>query len=94
MSGSLYFVPAETPPLFHDHVDFCFADDDVWLRYTDPRRFGAILWTKDDWNEHELIKHLGPEPLSDLFNVDMLYARAKGRKSALLRPLSWTAKSW
>ncbi|WP_417559461.1 bifunctional DNA-formamidopyrimidine glycosylase/DNA-(apurinic or apyrimidinic site) lyase [Marinomonas sp.] len=80
MSGSLYFVPAETPPLFHDHVDFCFADDDVWLRYTDPRRFGAILWTTEDWHEHELIKHLGPEPLSDMFNADMLYVRAKGRK--------------
>ena len=57
MSGSLYFVPAGTPPLYHDHVDFCFADDGMWL-----------------------IAHLGPEPLSDLFNADMLYARAKGRK--------------
>ncbi len=80
MSGSLYFVPAETPPLFHDHVDFRFSESESWLRYTDPRRFGAILWTTGDWNEHELIKHLGPEPLSDLFNVDILYARAKGRK--------------
>ncbi|MDB4837259.1 bifunctional DNA-formamidopyrimidine glycosylase/DNA-(apurinic or apyrimidinic site) lyase [Marinomonas sp.] len=80
MSGSLYFVPAETPPLFHDHVDFQFLDGGPWLRYTDPRRFGAILWTRDDWQQHELLKHLGPEPLSDLFNVDMLYARAKGRK--------------
>ncbi|MCB5161134.1 bifunctional DNA-formamidopyrimidine glycosylase/DNA-(apurinic or apyrimidinic site) lyase [Marinomonas algarum] len=80
MSGSLYFVAADTPPMFHDHVDFCFADDDVWLRYTDPRRFGAILWTTNDWLEHELIKHLGPEPLSEAFNVDQLYERAKGRK--------------
>ncbi|MBJ7537934.1 bifunctional DNA-formamidopyrimidine glycosylase/DNA-(apurinic or apyrimidinic site) lyase [Marinomonas transparens] len=80
MSGSLYFVPVDTPPLFHDHVDFCFEGDGPWLRYTDPRRFGAILWTTDDWHQHDLIKHLGPEPLSDLFNVEQLYARAKGRK--------------
>ncbi len=80
MSGSLYFVPEETPPLFHDHVDFRFADNQPWLRYTDPRRFGAILWTKDNWLDHELIKHLGPEPLSDDFNVELLYSRAKGRK--------------
>ncbi len=80
MSGSLYFVPAQAPPLFHDHVDFCFAEDEPLLRYTDPRRFGAILWTTKDWLEHDLLKHLGPEPLSDAFNVDMLHARAKGRK--------------
>ncbi len=80
MSGSLYFVPASTPPLFHDHVDFCFAGDGDWLRYTDPRRFGAILWTTEDWQTHDLLRHLGPEPLTDDFNVDYLYAKAKGRK--------------
>ncbi|RBO84629.1 bifunctional DNA-formamidopyrimidine glycosylase/DNA-(apurinic or apyrimidinic site) lyase [Marinomonas aquiplantarum] len=80
MSGSLYFVPANTPPLFHDHVDFQIADTDQWLRYTDPRRFGAILWTTDDWLEHDLLSHLGPEPLSDEFDVDYFYAKAKGRK--------------
>ena len=55
MSGSLYFVPPNTPPLFHDHVDFCFAGEANWLRYTDPRRFGAILWTTNDWLQHELL---------------------------------------
>lgn len=80
MSGSLYFVPAQTPPLYHDHVDFRFAGDDKWLRYTDPRRFGAILWTAQDWQEHELIAHLGPEPLSEAFSGEYLYAKAKGRK--------------
>ncbi|BFM50603.1 bifunctional DNA-formamidopyrimidine glycosylase/DNA-(apurinic or apyrimidinic site) lyase [Marinomonas sp. THO17] len=80
MSGSLYFVPANTPPLFHDHVDFRIADADHWLRYTDPRRFGAILWTTEDWQQHDLLRHLGPEPLSDEFDLDYFYAKAKGRK--------------
>lgn len=80
MSGSLYFVPEQTPPLFHDHVDFQIADGDKWLRYTDPRRFGAILWTTENWQEHELIAHLGPEPLSESFSGEYLYAKAKGRK--------------
>lgn len=83
MSGSLYFVPAGTPPLFHDHVDFCLQGDGPWLRYTDPRRFGAILWVEGDWQAHELLKHLGPEPLSDAFHVDYLYERAKNRKVAI-----------
>lgn len=80
MSGSLYFVPEGTPPLFHDHVDFQFSDGGNWLRYTDPRRFGAILWTTEDWQHHELINHLGPEPLSEEFDVDLLHSKAKGRK--------------
>lgn len=83
MSGSLYFVPPNTPPLFHDHVDFCFAGEANWLRYTDPRRFGAILWTTNDWLQHELLSHLGPEPLSPDFHVDYLHEKAKGRKVAI-----------
>ncbi|SBS26600.1 Formamidopyrimidine-DNA glycosylase [Marinomonas spartinae] len=83
MSGSLYFVPANTPPLFHDHVDFCFEGEANWLRYTDPRRFGAILWTANDWLQHELLSHLGPEPLSPDFHVDYLHEKAKGRKVAI-----------
>ncbi|GAB3487939.1 bifunctional DNA-formamidopyrimidine glycosylase/DNA-(apurinic or apyrimidinic site) lyase [Marinomonas epiphytica] len=79
MSGSLYLVDSETPPMFHDHVDICLSGE-LWLRYTDPRRFGAILWTQQDWLNHELLVSLGPEPLSDDFTAEQLYQRAKGRK--------------
>lgn len=82
MSGRLYLVPADTPPLFHDHVDFKLTNGQ-WLRYTDPRRFGAILWTQSDWLEHELIQHLGPEPLSDEFNAAFLAGKAKGKVQAI-----------
>lgn len=82
MSGSLYLVAADTPPLFHDHVDFKLSSGQ-WLRYTDPRRFGAILWTKEDWLNHSLIQHLGPEPLSDAFNAAYLAAKAKGKTQAI-----------
>lgn len=82
MSGSLYLVAADTPPLFHDHVDFKLASGQ-WLRYTDPRRFGAILWTQDNWLEHSLIQHLGPEPLSDDFSGSHLVTRAKGKTQAV-----------
>ena len=83
MSGSLYFVAPETPPMFHDHVDIHFVGLNKVLRYTDPRRFGAMLWQEGDWHAHELISHLGPEPLTDVFNVDYLYEKAKGRKQAI-----------
>ena len=55
----------------------------LWLRYTDPRRFGAILWTQDDWLSHSLIQHLGPEPLSDDFHAAYLVERAKGKTQAI-----------
>ena len=46
MSGSLRILPEELPPEKHDHVDLVMNNGKA-LRYTDPRRFGAWLWTKE-----------------------------------------------
>ncbi len=81
MSGSLRLVRQETPVEKHDHVDIVLSSGQV-LRYTDPRRFGAMLWSHAPL-EHKLLSKLGPEPLSDAFNVDDLYGKAKGRKTAI-----------
>ena len=83
MSGSLYFVEPGTPPLFHDHVDIHFGAQSPILRYTDPRRFGAMMWQEGDWTTHELLSHLGPEPLTDAFNVNYLFEKTRGRKQAI-----------
>lgn len=81
MSGSLRVVERSKTPGKHDHVDLCLSDGKA-LRLTDPRRFGAVLW--QDANEvHELLAHLGPEPLSDEFDDQYLLAKAKGRKTAI-----------
>lgn len=81
MSGSLRVVPARTPVEKHDHVDILFAD--TCLRYRDPRRFGAILWTAQEPQEHELLANLGPEPASPLFNADYLYGTARNRRVSI-----------
>jgi len=81
MSGSLRVLPAATPPDKHDHVDILFGH--TCLRLHDPRRFGAVLWDKGDIEDHALIAHLGPEPLSDAFDTALLAAAAKGRKVAI-----------
>jgi formamidopyrimidine-DNA glycosylase len=81
MSGSLRVLPAGTPPDKHDHVDIVFGQQ--CLRLRDPRRFGAVLWHEGDITDHELIAHLGPEPLSQAFDTDHLAAAAKGRKVAI-----------
>ncbi len=48
------------------------------LRYNDPRRFGCFLWLEPG-QQHPLLSHLGPEPLSAEFDGDMLYRRSRGR---------------
>jgi len=78
MSGSLRILEKQTLAEKHDHIDFVF-DSDRCLRFRDPRRFGSVLWTKSDPNEHKLLRNLGPEPLSDDLNGDCLFKKSKGR---------------
>ena len=82
MSGSLRVVPAETPPLAHDHVDLLF-DGGLCLRLRDPRRFGSVHWLKAGDDLPPLLAGLGPEPLEDDFDGDYLYARSRGRRRAV-----------
>jgi formamidopyrimidine-DNA glycosylase len=82
MSGSLRIVPASTPPGKHDHVDIILTDNKA-LRFTDPRRFGCLLWHSGPPDEHPLLHGLGPEPLTDSFDGDYLKAASKGKKVAV-----------
>lgn len=82
MSGSLRVLPAETPPQKHDHVDIVM-DSGQALRLRDPRRFGALLWTRGDPAQHKLLKDLGPEPLSDDLDGDHLFEQSRGIKAAV-----------
>jgi len=78
MSGSMRIMPAQLPAAKHEHIQLNF-DDHNSLRFRDPRRFGALLFTTDDPLQHELLKTLGPEPLSPAFNTDYLQTCCKGR---------------
>ena len=82
MSGSLRILKKQIPPAKHDHLDILF-DDNSLLRYTDPRRFGCILWQHDSFESHPLIKSMGPEPLEDGFNGGHLYKQSRGRKAPI-----------
>lgn len=81
MSGSVRIIDAQVPVGKHDHIDLVFGNGLV-LRYTDPRRFGCMLWT-DNLGQHPLLVSLGPEPLADEFNAAYLFRRARGRKVPL-----------
>src|SRR5690606_7982798 len=68
MSGSLRLVDGELPAEQHEHVDI-LLESGMALRYTDPRRFGALLWSADPLN-HAL--------LGDEFDRDRLFRCSVG----------------
>lgn len=82
MSGSLRITNKNTPAEKHDHLDICFNNKKI-LRLRDPRRFGAVLWTKADPLEHKLLIKLGPEPLNADFSAEYLYKASRNRRVAI-----------
>jgi formamidopyrimidine-DNA glycosylase len=86
MSGVLRVLPPDAPVGKHDHVDIALectsAQAPRILRFTDPRRFGCLLWQAPG-ETHELLARLGPEPLTDLFDGDLLWQRSRGRSAAV-----------
>jgi len=89
MSGSYRIYPDPTlSPEKHEHI-ILRTDQGTEVRYNDPRRFGFMdLIDGAALDQYVMLKNLGPEPLGDEFNAEILSARLKGRqtpiKSALL----------
>ena len=81
MSGSLRIIDADEPAGKHDHVDIQFESGKA-VRFRDPRRFGSLLWTDKPY-EHNLLRSLGPEPLSCEFDGDYLRRKARGRRVSI-----------
>ncbi len=81
MTGSMRIVTRAEPPAYHDHFDLCF--DGCLVRYRDPRRFGSLLWQPYPLQQHPLLASLGPEPLTDAFNVDVLQVACRGKKQPI-----------
>ncbi|MDG2951938.1 bifunctional DNA-formamidopyrimidine glycosylase/DNA-(apurinic or apyrimidinic site) lyase [Exercitatus varius] len=81
MSGSVRIVPPDAAVDKHDHLDIVMSNGKI-MRYNDPRRFGAWLWTENP-DEFHLFAKLGPEPLSDGFNGDYLFKKSRKKLTAL-----------
>ncbi len=86
MSGMLRVLPPDAPLGAHDHVDIMLegapGQRERVLRFTDPRRFGCLLW-QPPGEVHPLLAALGPEPLTDAFDGDTLWQRSRGRRAAV-----------
>jgi len=81
MSGSLRISPKLEAKRKHDHLEFEF--DKFVMRFHDPRRFGCVLWTPENPEQHSLMRKLGPEPLTDLFTGTMLYKLSRNKKCTI-----------
>ena len=81
MSGNLRVLAQDQPVRTHDHVDARLGNN-MALRFHDPRRFGCLLYQAPN-SVHALLQNLGPEPLSDAFNADLLWAKTRGRAAPI-----------
>lgn len=79
MSGALSCTNPLTAPGKHDHIDIVLHNGTA-IRYTDPRRFGAMLWIDGKAAQHPLLDKLGLEPLSEAFSGTYLYAQSRTRR--------------
>jgi formamidopyrimidine-DNA glycosylase len=82
MSGALLAVLGGYQPAKHDRLILKLTGD-TSLVFCDPRKFGRV-WMLDD--PSEIFRNLGPEPLSEAFTVDWLYAALRSRRRQL-KPL-------
>lgn len=88
MSGHLRVLPMHVPPKKHDHVDLQLGDHVV--RFTDPRRFGAVLWHANeagDIEQHVLLRKLGVEPLTHTDLARLLFQSTRSRQAAIKQVL-------
>jgi formamidopyrimidine-DNA glycosylase len=87
MSGSLSFAPTAPPPGPHDHFDLLTTQGT--LRLSDPRRFGAVVWSEslDAEPAAKLLAKLGLEPFDPRFTGAYLHSRLRGRSVAIKQAL-------
>jgi formamidopyrimidine-DNA glycosylase len=91
MSGRVLVEPVGTERPPHTHVVLTLAErdgvtDEMW--FVDPRTFGEVVvfdprHTVDVLPE---LARLGPDPITDEFNVDVLARQLRGKRGAL-KPL-------
>ncbi len=83
MSGSLAFSSAPCVPGPHDHFDLVTSHGT--LRLTDPRRFGAVVWSSsiDADPAARLLASLGLEPFDPAFTGAHLHAAMRGKRVAI-----------
>lgn len=100
MTGTLRVYPDAPAAGAHDHLDIVLApaggpghaqdSAPMVLRFRDPRRFGAIIWTplaEAALAEHPLLRRLGLEPFDPRFDGAWFHKLTRGRSVAIKQAL-------
>ncbi len=84
MSGHLRVAEQTEEARKHDHVTF-ILDNGFQIFFNDARRFGLCVWFPLDQDPYESswLKKLGPEPLTDAFNGEILFKKITTRKTSI-----------
>ncbi|MBL8628287.1 MAG: bifunctional DNA-formamidopyrimidine glycosylase/DNA-(apurinic or apyrimidinic site) lyase [Rhodospirillaceae bacterium] len=83
MSGRMTTVNQGDPLDAHDHVVF-HLDNNVEVRFNDPRRFGLMtLCAKTELDSHKFFKDQGPDPVTGDLTPEFLAAALKGRSTSI-----------
>lgn len=87
MSGSLALDDGSAPLGTHQH--FALLTDRGRLVLTDPRRFGAVVWSAalDEDPARKLLQGLGAEPFDPALSGATLHAAWRGRRVAVKQAL-------
>ena len=83
MSGSLNLADAPGPAGVHDHFELVTSRG--VLRLTDPRRFGAVVWSAGLQVDPaaKLLSRLGAEPFDAAMTPLRFHAALQGRRTSL-----------
>ncbi|MDE2397862.1 MAG: bifunctional DNA-formamidopyrimidine glycosylase/DNA-(apurinic or apyrimidinic site) lyase [Burkholderiales bacterium] len=83
MSGSLSLATPVPPAGAHDHFDL--ETSRGTLRLTDPRRFGAVVWSEslDADPAARLLGALGPEPFDPALTPESFHAALQRRRAPI-----------
>ena len=81
MPGEFHHPRTATPA--HDHVVFHLSSG-ATVTFNDPRRFGLMLIVpRRELADHPLMREVGPEPLGNAFDADLLAAACRPKKTSL-----------
>jgi formamidopyrimidine-DNA glycosylase len=77
------FHHPRTSAAAHDHVVFHLSSG-ATVTFNDPRRFGLMLIVpRHALADHPLMREVGPEPLGNAFDANLLAAACRGKKTSL-----------
>ncbi|MFM9083387.1 MAG: bifunctional DNA-formamidopyrimidine glycosylase/DNA-(apurinic or apyrimidinic site) lyase [Actinomycetota bacterium] len=82
MSGRLLLAPVGAPRPAHSHVVMGLSGAGEELRFVDPRTFGEVVVCEDSRTDEVIpeLGRLGPDPIVDAFDADILASRLARRR--------------